>query len=145
MTNILWMQPGGAVIQLMPYGWHDKNVKPPNPPPASLLFQQLTANANASYFLWNNVRPEHAFLGKAQYEGQVRFQHQELFDMHGACMTACMLYRLLWNGVCKPSYEKIMVSGKFQSMQRPACNLCASAASHPDLLRTNSANCNVIA
>ncbi|KAK9792050.1 hypothetical protein WJX73_006785 [Symbiochloris irregularis] len=72
MTNILWLPPGSSVIQLMPYGWRDQHMREHDPSPASILFQQLSANANASYFLWENVRPEHAFLGKAQHEDQAK-------------------------------------------------------------------------
>ncbi|KAK9804102.1 hypothetical protein WJX73_007577 [Symbiochloris irregularis] len=79
LTNILWMRPGGAVVQLIPYGWHRRHEDFPY---LAVLFEQLSHNANVSHFLWENNRTEHSFLGKRHHEGEVRRYGKEEEDMH---------------------------------------------------------------
>ncbi|KAK9794597.1 hypothetical protein WJX73_003171 [Symbiochloris irregularis] len=82
MTNLLWMRPGGAVLQLMPYAWRS-TITPPAPPPAATLFEQLSYNANASYFLWENFKAEHAYFNREQYASTAsRASHEERKAMH---------------------------------------------------------------
>ncbi|KAK9798562.1 hypothetical protein WJX73_006562 [Symbiochloris irregularis] len=73
MANVLWMRPQGAVVQLVPYGWRrPSSPPPPNPPEASVGIETLSRNANATYFFWENFRPEHAHLSRAHYDSEVK-------------------------------------------------------------------------
>ncbi|KAK9808076.1 hypothetical protein WJX73_003097 [Symbiochloris irregularis] len=69
LTNMLWMQPGGVVIQGMPYGWERS-------PGKVLGYEQLARNVNATYFTWRNVNPENAWLREGH------FTHHPGFTFH---------------------------------------------------------------
>lgn len=60
LTNILWMRPGRAVVQMVPYGWEKEDGSVSN----TLLYEQLARNVNCTHFLWQNYRPENGFFIK---------------------------------------------------------------------------------
>ncbi|KAK9806479.1 hypothetical protein WJX73_001550 [Symbiochloris irregularis] len=60
MTNIMFLQPGMSVVQLIPYGWRHRD--------GSLIgasiFEQIATNSNCSHFVWENKHANMSWLAK---------------------------------------------------------------------------------
>lgn len=70
MTNLLWMQPGAAVVQLLAYGWqsadHDYY-------PNAILFEQPALALGLTYMQWVNTNPQNAFFKLSDFDDKAHY------------------------------------------------------------------------
>lgn len=106
LTNAVWLQPGAAVLQLVPYGWQGER---DDFYPRAVIFEQIALNSGCHYLQWVNQDPNDAYFLPTDFPNRSQYvRHPDastplprgrwLTDtvdkwwnyQVGACMCACL-------------------------------------------------------
>ncbi len=64
MTNMLWMKPGSAVVQLFPYGWR---LEESGELIRGTYYANMATASNATHFDWVNPFPQNAYFRRMDF------------------------------------------------------------------------------
>lgn len=75
LVNMLWMQSGAVIVQLLPYGWHAANM---SVYPMAVMFEQTAHALGLEHLQWANTDPTRAFFKQTDFANRSQWvQHPD--------------------------------------------------------------------